>query len=148
MLGLELPDLQLDDDIAAQHELVEQQVNEEVLAADLQVPLASHDGEALSHLQQESLHVCHQATLDLPLAGLLVKPEKPEQVWVLTETVIRSAVARGGRYADAMPGRERLLAGDVGPSAYLVVVVEIHADAGTVVTAYAMRRMPDAWRRL
>lgn len=66
----------------------------------------------------------------------------------LTETVIRQAVARGVRYADEMPGRERLAASGVGPSAHLIVVVEIHKDAVTVVTAHAMRRVPDTWRRL
>jgi hypothetical protein len=66
----------------------------------------------------------------------------------LTGTIIRDAVARGERYADEMPRRERLVAGGVGPSAHLVVVVEMRSDAGTVVTAYAMRRMPDAWRQL
>ncbi len=66
----------------------------------------------------------------------------------LTETFIREAVARGGRYADAMPRRERVVVGGVGPSAHLVVVVEMHSDAGTVVTAYAMRRMPDVWMQL
>ena len=45
-------------------------------------------------------------------------------------------------------GRERLIADDVGPSAHLVVVVEIHAQAGTVITAYAMRRVPSAWSPL
>lgn len=66
----------------------------------------------------------------------------------LTARIIRQAVKRGDRYDDDMRGRERLVAGGVGPSAHMVVVVEIDADAGTVITAYAMRRMPKAWRRL
>ena len=45
-------------------------------------------------------------------------------------------------------GRERLIADEIGPSAHLVVVVEIHAETGTVITAYAMRRVPSAWERL
>jgi hypothetical protein len=66
----------------------------------------------------------------------------------LTAQVIRVAVERGQRRADMAIGRERLIADQIGPSAHLVVVVEIHADTGTVITAYAMRRVPDAWRRL
>ncbi len=64
------------------------------------------------------------------------------------EAVIRIAVERGDRYADEMQARERLIARSVGPSFYLVAVVEIYGDAGTVVTAYAMRRVPRTWRRL
>jgi hypothetical protein len=66
----------------------------------------------------------------------------------LTEGIIRLAVKKGKRYDDDMQGRERLVAGGLGPSAHLVVVVEIDADAGTVITAYAMRRTPNAWRRI
>ncbi len=66
----------------------------------------------------------------------------------ITRRVIRIAVERGRRYADMTDGRERLIAEGVGPSAYLVVVVEIRARAGTVITAYAMRRIPNTWRPL
>lgn len=66
----------------------------------------------------------------------------------LTKTAIRLAVAQGARYGEETPGRERLVVGGIGPSAHLVVVVEIHRDAGTVVTAHAMRRVPNAWRRI
>lgn len=66
----------------------------------------------------------------------------------LTARTIRVAVERGRRHADMTRGRERLIADEIGPSAHLVVVVEIHAEAGTVVTAYAMRRVPGAWRPL
>jgi hypothetical protein len=58
------------------------------------------------------------------------------------------SVELGRRHADMTHGRERLIADGVGPSAHLVVVVEIHTEAGTVITAYAMRRVPSAWRRL
>jgi len=66
----------------------------------------------------------------------------------LTETVFKLAVERGERYADAMPGRERLVAGGLGPSAHLVVVVEIDSDAGIVITVHVMRRVSNTWRRL
>jgi hypothetical protein len=66
----------------------------------------------------------------------------------LTAQVIKVAVEQGHRHADMLRGRERLIAEESGPSAHLVVVVEIHAEAGTVITAYAIRRVPSAWRRL
>jgi hypothetical protein len=66
----------------------------------------------------------------------------------ITRRAVRIAAERGRRYADMTDGRERLIAGRVGPSAYLVVVIEIRAQAGTVITAYAMRRIPNTWRPL
>jgi hypothetical protein len=66
----------------------------------------------------------------------------------LNAQIIRTAVEQGWRYVDMTRGRERLIVDGVGPSAYLIVVVEIHAGAGTVITAYAMRRVPSAWRQL
>jgi hypothetical protein len=66
----------------------------------------------------------------------------------LTTLIIRVAVEQGQRHADMARGRERLIADEVGPSAHLVVIVEIRAEAGTVITAYAMRHVPNAWKRL
>ena len=66
----------------------------------------------------------------------------------LTARTIKVAVEQGRRHADVAQGRERLIMDKVGPSGHLVVVVEIHAEAGTVITAFAMRRVPQAWRRL
>ncbi len=66
----------------------------------------------------------------------------------LTSDLVREAVATGDRYRDEMPARERLVATGIGPSRRLVVVVEIDAGAGTVVTAHAMRRVPSVWSKL
>ena len=66
----------------------------------------------------------------------------------LTARTIGLAIERGWRHADMARGRERLIADGVGPSAHLVVVVEIGTKTGTVVTAYAMRRVPNVWRPL
>lgn len=71
-----------------------------------------------------------------------------EQRGYLTARIIRDTVERGRSYADMAQSRERLIANEVGPSVHVVVVVEIHGEAGTVITAYAMRRVPNAWRRL
>lgn len=64
----------------------------------------------------------------------------------LTAETIRIAVERGKRYADPNRGRERLVADEVGPSTHLVVIPETYASADTVVTAFAMRRVPPTWR--
>jgi hypothetical protein len=66
----------------------------------------------------------------------------------LTARIIRAAVEQGEPYADPTHRRERLIADAIGPSAHLVVVVEIHAEVGTVITAYAMRRVPSVWKPL
>jgi hypothetical protein len=66
----------------------------------------------------------------------------------LTAQIIKVAVEQGQRHADMTHGRERLISADVGPSAHLIVVVEIHKEAGTVITAYAMRRVPRTWKRI
>jgi hypothetical protein len=73
---------------------------------------------------------------------------KRERRSYLNARTIRIAVEQGRRYVDMARGRERLIADSVGPSAHLVVVVEIHAGAGTVITAYAIPRVPSAWRQL
>ncbi len=66
----------------------------------------------------------------------------------LNAQIVKTAVEQGRRYLDMTGGRERLIVDGVGPSAHLIVVVEIHAGAGTVITAYAMRRVPSAWRQI
>lgn len=71
-----------------------------------------------------------------------------EQRRYLTSELIREAVTIGVRYRDEMPARERLVASEAGPSRHLVVVVEIDAGAGTVITAHAMRRVPPVWTKL
>ena len=53
VLGLELPGLDLDDDVAMQLGVVEEQVEEEVVAADLKVHLPSDVGEAGAQLNED-----------------------------------------------------------------------------------------------
>jgi hypothetical protein len=66
----------------------------------------------------------------------------------LSALTIAVAVSQGKRYADAPFSRERLTASDLRPSRHLAVAVDFRAHAGTVVTAYALRRIPNAWRQL
>jgi hypothetical protein len=53
MLGPEVAGLELDDDVAAEVGVVEQQVEVEVLTADLEMDLAADEREAGSELEQE-----------------------------------------------------------------------------------------------
>ena len=55
--GLELAGFELDDYEATKSKMVKEQVDIEVIAANLQVDLPSHEGEVLSELEQELLDV-------------------------------------------------------------------------------------------
>ncbi len=65
---LERHGLQLDDDEAPQLQVIEEQVDPEVLVADLERDLATDEREAGSQLQQEPLDVRDQRVLDVALA--------------------------------------------------------------------------------
>jgi hypothetical protein len=67
-LGLELLVLQLDDDEAAQAEVVEEQVDVEIPPADLHVDLLTDEGEADAQLQQEVAEPGDQAVFQFALA--------------------------------------------------------------------------------
>jgi hypothetical protein len=60
-------DLEIDHDVTAQSQVVEQQVIKEVLPADLQWVLTSYEREALSELQYEIANVFDQTSLQIPL---------------------------------------------------------------------------------
>ena len=62
--------------------MVEEQVDEEVVAAHLQVDLRSHVSEPGSELQEEVCDVVDQGLLDLPFAGVVLQAEEVELVGV------------------------------------------------------------------
>jgi hypothetical protein len=65
MLRLERPCLQVDGDKAAQLAVVEEQVDVEILAADLEVMLAADEREAFAKFEQQVLDTGDQGALDL-----------------------------------------------------------------------------------
>ena len=67
MLRLEWPRLQIDGDQAAQLAVVEEQVDVEILAADLEMMLAGDEGEVLAELEQQILDSGDQGALDVAL---------------------------------------------------------------------------------
>jgi len=80
VLRAELARLELDHDVAAEPEVVEEQVREELVAAHLQADLAAHEGEADAHLHQRVADVEHHGPLDLALVRLLAEAEKVKYV--------------------------------------------------------------------
>jgi len=69
--GLNLPAF-LNDDVGAELEMVEEQVDEEVVAAHLQVDLRSHVSEPGVEFEEEVGDVIDQSLLDLPFARVLL----------------------------------------------------------------------------
>src|SRR5690606_746865 len=82
VLGPELACLQFDHHVAAQLEVVEQQVDEKLLAAHVQQHLPANEGEARTQLQQEIGDVLYQRLLDFAFSCFLAQAEKIEAVRV------------------------------------------------------------------
>ena len=81
--GAERDRLELDDDVPAELEVVEQQVHAEVAVADLEEHLPADEGESGPHLQQEALDVVHETLFELPFRARFGGAEEVEQVRVL-----------------------------------------------------------------
>ena len=82
-LGLELADLQFDDDKPPQGVVVEQEVEEELLVADEQRSLAAVEREARAQLEQELLDVGDQPLLEVALPRVFAELEEVEDVRIL-----------------------------------------------------------------
>ncbi|MNV66993.1 hypothetical protein D3C71_1597750 [compost metagenome] len=80
MLGLELARLQFDHHVAAQLEVVEQQVDEKLLAAHVQQHLPPDESKARTQLQQEIGDVLYQRILDLAFLCFIAQAEEIEAV--------------------------------------------------------------------
>ena len=78
--GAERHRLELDDDVPAELEVVEQQVHADVGVANLEEHLPADEGESGPHLQQEALDVIHETLLELPFRARLGGAEEVEQV--------------------------------------------------------------------
>jgi len=78
--GLEVAGLELDDHVGAELQVVEEQVEVEVLAADLEVDLAADEGEAGAELEQEAGDVVDQRALDVPLVRFVANAQEVEAI--------------------------------------------------------------------
>lgn len=83
MLRLELASLQLDYDVTPELEVVEEQVEEEVIASNLDMDLPPDVSKARTELQEEFRDVSYQRLLNLTLFGLFAQCEEVESVRVL-----------------------------------------------------------------
>ena len=93
--------LQFDDDVAAKLEVVEEQVDVEVLVADLEQHLPAHEREAGAQLQEEALNVIDQRLLDLAFAARIGGPEEVEEIRILE--YLGGSVA--AKFVSALPWR-------------------------------------------
>ena len=66
---LKVDSLQFDHDIAAELEVVEEQVAVELVAADLEPHLATDECEALAEFKQEPPNVVNQALFEIPFSS-------------------------------------------------------------------------------
>ena len=83
ILGLELAFLQVDDDEAAQPQMVEQQVDVEVVVADVEMDLPADEGEPLPQFEQEAFQIDGADLVsEFPLVERLVEREEVEDVGV------------------------------------------------------------------
>jgi hypothetical protein len=98
-LGLEGYDLQINDHIAAQMQVVEEQIKVVILTRDIQMMLLSDKGKALSQFEQEILQAIGESFFELPLGNVRAEPEKLEIVGILDELLSEIGLRsrQGGR---------------------------------------------------
>ena len=119
ILRLELPSFQLDHYIAAELQVVEQQIEIEIVAAHVQMILIAEERKACSKLQKQPGNLGNQSPLDVPFHHILAEGDKIEDVRVLHHLLRQLALLRRqrrGEVVDLM--RERLTF--VQPAFYLV----------------------------
>ncbi len=83
MLRLELLGFQLYDHIAAEFQVIEQEVDIKVIASDFHMYLAPNEGKTCPQLKQELSDVLYQRSLNLSLTGFLSYIQEVEQVRIL-----------------------------------------------------------------
>lgn len=98
VLGLELALLQVDDDERAQPQVVEQQVDVEILVADVEAVLPADEGEALAELEQELLQMTDELGFEFAFLEWLGDGEEIEDVGVF-ERLLREVRLRRGSMA-------------------------------------------------
>lgn len=82
VLRLERGGFELDDDVALQTRVVEKQIDEELVAADLDAMLTAYEREASAEFEKESCNVPHESVLDVVLLGFIANSQEIEVIWV------------------------------------------------------------------
>lgn len=98
MLGLELASLEFDHHIATQLQVIEQQVDEELIAAYIQQHLPANEGKTCAQLQQEVSDMLDQGVFDFALLCILAQTEEIKAVRVF-EGFARQVGLRFGQMA-------------------------------------------------
>jgi hypothetical protein len=92
--GVKRRSLQFDDDVAAQIDVVKEQVDVEVAAGKFKVHLPPDERKTAAQFDQEALDVVDQRLLDLALTSRVGGAEKNEEVGIF-EYLLRHVGARG-----------------------------------------------------
>src|SRR4051812_2255854 len=104
VLGLEVRHLELDDDVAAQAEVVEEEVEEEVPAAHGQRILGADEGEAGAQLEEEATDLLDQPPVEVALLGLVAEVEEVENVGVFEGRAGEVGLRRGEDAVEVVEG--------------------------------------------
>src|SRR5689334_11047555 len=92
--GVEGDRFQLDDDVAAQLEVVEKKIEVVVAACELEMDLPADEREAAAELEQEALNLIDQGLLDLTLPPRIGGAEEVEEVRVLEDLLGHVGIVR------------------------------------------------------
>ena len=82
ILGFEIAFFQIHDDVAAEVQMVEEEVDEKLALADGERALASDEGKAAPEFDEEFLDVGYEASLQLALQEGFGEGEEVEEVGV------------------------------------------------------------------
>ena len=95
VFGFEGAGLEFHHHVAAQLEVIEEQVDEEIVAANLDMYLPTDEGEPRAEFDQELGDVLDQSCFDGSLLGILAQPEKIESVGIFQRFARQVGLRRG-----------------------------------------------------
>ena len=86
-LGLKGNHLDVDDDVRPKLQVIEQQVDVKVVAADFEVHLAADEGESDAEFEKEITNMLQQTALQLTFLGVVCEGEKVKIIWILKDVL-------------------------------------------------------------
>ncbi len=104
MLGFEGGAFEFNDDITLQPGVVEEQIDEELVARDLEPELAADKGETGAQLEQEAGDVADEGVFNLPLVGIVGEAEEIEVVGIFECFLSQSGVGRREKFREIGDG--------------------------------------------
>lgn len=85
VLGFESTAFQIDDDEAAQLEMIEKEIQIEIVATEFEVDLPADEGEAGAELDEKLAEMLHQPEFEIPLPRHMAEGEETEVVGILDD---------------------------------------------------------------